>query len=80
MIDHKPAKHYTEEQLAFAGANLYHKLKKPDKMLASLNILPSIDKRVSFLKQKHKPQNNYMSYAAEMLKENGINDYRFLSL
>ncbi|VDH89797.1 Hypothetical predicted protein [Mytilus galloprovincialis] len=70
IIDHAPKKH-TEEQLAFAAAELYHSTNNVGKMLASLNRLPNIDHRTNFLTKHHNAKNNYMSHAAEILMHNG---------
>ncbi|CAC5365910.1 unnamed protein product [Mytilus coruscus] len=71
LIDHAPGKKHTEEQLAFAAADLYHSTNNIGRMLASLNRLPNIDHRINFLTNLHTTTNNYMSHAAEILMHNG---------
>ncbi|XP_063448737.1 TPR and ankyrin repeat-containing protein 1-like isoform X2 [Mytilus trossulus] len=71
LKEHAPRKEHTEEQLAYVSAGMYHTAKNVGKMLASLNRLSSIQDRVDFLRKHHNHQNEYMSHAAKILRDNG---------
>ncbi|CAG2215687.1 unnamed protein product [Mytilus edulis] len=71
LKEHAPRKEHTEEQLAYMSAGMYHTAKNVGKMLASLNRLSSIQDRVDFLRKHHNHQNEYMSHAAKILRDNG---------
>lgn len=79
LREHAPRGH-TEERLSYKAAEMYHKTKNIGKMLASLNRLSSIQDRVNFLRKHHNHNNEYMSHAAKILRDNGKNIHHWYSL
>jgi hypothetical protein len=66
-----PRDNQSEEQINGSAAEYYHARGERNLMLETLNKIPDVPYRVSFLRMRDNGANNYIELAAKILSENG---------
>ncbi|KAL3888638.1 hypothetical protein ACJMK2_001003 [Sinanodonta woodiana] len=66
LITNKPSDRFSEGQLSYMAADLFHKYNIRERMLDALDRLPCWQDRVQFLKEK-----KYLTEAVQVMEENG---------
>jgi hypothetical protein len=67
-----PRVNQTEEQINGSAAEYYHARGERNLMLETLNKIPDVSYKVSFLRRRDNvAKNNYIELAAKILSENG---------